>query len=983
MQLDPRGSRWRRWDPHIHAPGTILNDQFGGPHTLDDYLNRIETAVPTLEAVGVTDYLTTGGYEAVLEASRQGRVANLALLFPNVEMRLSIETRRSRGVNLHLLVSPDDPDHVAQLQRFLSRLDFDYKGDKYSCTRDELMRLGVAHSPGTTDPDAALRVGVNQFKVDFRQLRQEYDKSDWMKANSLVAVAGGTTDGTAGLQSEDASFAATRREIERFAHIIFSSSEQQAKFWRGDGSSSVGAIVREYGSLKPCLHGSDAHCLEDVGAPDLDRYTWLKGDATFETLRQACIEPGSRVSVGAAAPDSASQERTISRVTTEGAAWLLDSGLDINPGLVAVIGARGSGKTALADLIAHGAASNGPLDTPDSFLTRARPFLVNATVAVEWSTGDETGAGLAQRHEDIDAEVHYLSQQFVENLCSAEGTSDALVAEIEKVVFAAHPPTTRMESTSFEQLLDAHVGDTRRQREHLRARMDRLSEDVLAEWERKQHLPTKQRLLTQMRAALEQDQKLRAAIVNRGEQERAAYYDRLQVAISARERAIQAGAKRLQRLNHLTDAISRFRDSVFPAHKRDLESEFQDLAFTAPQWESFVIDFDGRPEEVVTDEKNRVAAAVDSMEQGDPAVTVSIAATPDELAMASLKELRASFEKVGAEIGVDRVNATKLKALNDRIANRQLEVDKAEREIELFEGAPERLTSLVEVRAEAYADYFQHVVAEEATLGALYRPLEAQLRDATETVGKLRLVVVRHVDLDGWAYRGEQLLDLRKSGKFKGRGALAAFAREELLPAWESGDAAAVSGAMARFRAEYDAAIVAQSSVDRETDPHGYHEWSLEVGRWLYSTDHIDVRYSFEFEGVPLAQLSPGTRGIVLLLLYLALDVDDFRPLIIDQPEENLDPRSVFAELVKLFRAARARRQVIIVTHNANLVVNTDVDQVIVATSTRQGEGQPPLFTYRSGSLENGAIRTDVCEILEGGEAAFRDRARRLRLSGF
>jgi energy-coupling factor transporter ATP-binding protein EcfA2 len=77
--------------------------------------------------------------------------------------------------------------------------------------------------------------------------------------------------------------------------------------------------------------------------------------------------------------------------------------------------------------------------------------------------------------------------------------------------------------------------------------------------------------------------------------------------------------------------------------------------------------------------------------------------------------------------------------------------------------------------------------------------------------------------------------------------------------------------------------------------------------------------------------LSPGTRGIVLLLLYLALDRDDDRPLIIDQPEENLDPKSIFDELVDCFRRAKLRRQIVIVTHNANLVVNTDADQVIIA----------------------------------------------------
>jgi predicted ATPase len=70
---------------------------------------------------------------------------------------------------------------------------------------------------------------------------------------------------------------------------------------------------------------------------------------------------------------------------------------------------------------------------------------------------------------------------------------------------------------------------------------------------------------------------------------------------------------------------------------------------------------------------------------------------------------------------------------------------------------------------------------------------------------------------------------------------------------------------------------------------------------------------------VDIERLSPGTRGIVLWLLYLAIDREDDRPLIIDQPEENLDPKSVFDELVERFRKARLQRQIIIVTRNPPL----------------------------------------------------------------
>ena len=149
---------------------------------------------------------------------------------------------------------------------------------------------------------------------------------------------------------------------------------------------------------------------------------------------------------------------------------------------------------------------------------------------------------------------------------------------------------------------------------------------------------------------------------------------------------------------------------------------------------------------------------------------------------------------------------------------------------------------------------------------------------------------------------------------------------------------------------------------------------------WLFGTDHVSVRYEVEYDGTDIRKLSPGTRGIVLLLLYLALDEADDRPLIIDQPEENLDPKSVNDELVPLFIEAKSKRQVIMVTHNANLVINTDADQIIVADAGPQQSGGLPPITYRAGGLENADIRKAVCDILEGGESAFRERARRLRV---
>src|SRR5882762_2603079 len=102
------GSRWQRWEPHVHTPGTVLNDQ-----------SALEEATPPIRAIGVTDYYSTACYERLCEAKRNGRVAACDLIFPNVEMRLGIGTLKGGFVNVHLLVCPDDRDHLTELHRFL------------------------------------------------------------------------------------------------------------------------------------------------------------------------------------------------------------------------------------------------------------------------------------------------------------------------------------------------------------------------------------------------------------------------------------------------------------------------------------------------------------------------------------------------------------------------------------------------------------------------------------------------------------------------------------------------------------------------------------------------------------------------------------------------------------------------------------------------------------------------------------------------
>lgn len=383
-----RGSEWHRWEPHIHAPGTLFNNQFKGPNAWSDYFTSLEQAAPVIRAIAVTDYYCTDTYQHfVREMKENGRLPEVALVFPNVELRLDVATVKERWTNIHLLVCPDDPKHVSEVERFLSRLRFEAFGDNFACTREDLAKLARKSKPELTDERAAFRHGASQFKVNFGKLREEYGRSDWAKENILIAVAGAETDGTSGIR--DANDATLRQEIEKFAHVIFASSPAQRDFWLGRKSGVGEDLLRErYDGCKPCLHGSDAHEQTTVAKPDGHRYSWIKGALEFDALRQACIDPAGRAYVGPHPPFRATPARVVAEVELTGADWAQTPKLALNPGLVAIIGARGSGKTALADAIAAGCdATDGRLSNA-SFIVRAREHLDGVGVRLSWETGD-------------------------------------------------------------------------------------------------------------------------------------------------------------------------------------------------------------------------------------------------------------------------------------------------------------------------------------------------------------------------------------------------------------------------------------------------------------------------------------------------------------------------------------------------------------------------------------------------------------------
>jgi DNA repair exonuclease SbcCD ATPase subunit len=143
-------------------------------------------------------------------------------------------------------------------------------------------------------------------------------------------------------------------------------------------------------------------------------------------------------------------------------------------------------------------------------------------------------------------------------------------------------------------------------------------------------------------------------------------------------------------------------------------------------------------------------------------------------------------------------------------------------------------------------------------------------------------------------------------------------------------------------------------------------DW-LEFYNYIFSLDYVEPFYELRISDKKLTQLSPGEKGALLFVFYLLLDKEDI-PLIIDQPEENLDNESIYKILTHFIKLTKKKRQVIIVTHNPNLAIVGDAEQIIFVSIDKEKGNN---LTFEAGAIENPIINKHASDVLEGTLKAF------------
>lgn len=932
----PKGSEWRRWDLHVHTKGTMKNDQFTSTTFNDFCIILFQKALEKgITAIGITDYFNIDNYTSVKEfvsniesdthfdTEEREQIKRIFIL-PNVELRMLPVTDSGRLVNIHCLFNPD---YVSRLENdFFGSIEYSAgSGKKCKMNRQGLIDLGKFLDSKLND-EKAYQKGINSFAVTHSDLQKLLDENIDFRKNVILAVSNSNKDGASALQKnydlfEDAaagSLDAVRKSIYKISDCIFSSNQEDIKYFMGSKTDDKKVVIDKCGSLKPCIHGSDAHTEKDLFKPDEQRYCWIKADLTFKGLKQLIYEPasGERVKISPIEPDQKDGYKVISKIKFSNTSDFPDE-IEFNKNLCSIIGSRSSGKSALLAYVAHSVDKefvekiiDGPGEGSDYHWDK-----IKINHSIEWGNG--------KSNDESPGNIVYIPQNY---LFKESKDSNEIKEKIKPALFKVLPgfkvkyAQAEKKIEGHNQQISEHVDDWFDLSDSIKSIDEKLKElgDNSSIKKEKKDIESKIQLLKDTYQLRNDDFKQYQEI--RASQSR--HNDRID--------AIKTELSQLSDVSEKSNIFSELKITLIPT-LTSLPKRLQDTIRKSLK----------EKEDGILMEVNKQAVDYKKSIEKEKKETEETISKINE----KNKEL---IEKYNKNIEIE-AHIEKLNKYNKIIK----EIDDAEKE---------------------------------------KKNSEDKLREREKAI--------------------KSVIDQRKSQI------------EELVTNMDNADPNILQGI--KFGVEYgfdeNFEIVTQKINIKETSnftenhkltidkirekPEGFlsdlysgeqkiirgHE-KKQVARDVLSLTE-KILFNAEMEGDKIGGFSeptmtPGKRALFLLRLILH-ESEDTWPLLIDQPEDDLDSRSIYDDIVPFLKKKKKERQIIMISHDANLVIGSDSEQVIVAnrhgTDRKNADGRQ--FNYLTGSLEysktkdvdcNDTLKAQgvcehACEILDGGKIAFEQR---------
>lgn len=1016
-----RGSEWRKWDLHIHSPASF---HWNGPRfdadpssqanasLVDEMIAALNAAEPAVFAL--MDYWTFDGWFALKRRlSEPGAPKLHKTVFPGIELRLAAPT--TCRLNAHVLFSDEVADQA--LRDFRAALQVEIVSRPLSDAslvelarkvgEDKLKVHGFKKADIDAEEQLALMAGSTIAEINCESYKVAIERVPNGQAIGFMPYD--TSDGLAEVKWQD-----------HYAYFLglFKSSP----IFESRNADLRGAFINEQtpGNSKWIRHfqaalenvprlvvsGSDAHRFIGVkGDNDKRGYgdfpsgkaTWIKADPSFRGLLQAIMEPAKRSFIGER-PQKVSEvtenktffidsvEVTKSPGGLTAGTWLDGCKLPLNHDLVAIIGNKGSGKSALADVIAL--LGNSRQKAHFSFLKKDRFRGKSGEPAkhfvgtLRWCDGSNESRNL---NDDPPADkvelVRYIPQGHFEELCNehVSGRSNAFERELRNVIFSHAGESIRLGALDFDQLIEQQERSFRDQLGEFRKDLKKLNEEISGIEDQLQPDVKRalQEQLTLKTRQIEEHNKIKPAQVLKPDEElnpeqKAAAADLERISVKLKELDQKAAeisvadsllARKLKAVQNLRERM-RLLERTYKQFQDDAATDLEVLGFKLSDVVS--LSLNNQPLEQITSsfpteqEALKAAASMNSeqktMLQAEQLTLNAKLNAPQLLYQQSLKALEEWSTKLGELTGTPAAPET-LKGLEARIAQ--------------IDSLPKTLAERREQRLKLSGDIFDILDSQRKARESLFKPVQDLIQGNTLIRDEYKLQFQATLGGSSEIVAASLFALIKRiSGEFRGEDESIA-AVKKIAEGFEFNSRTGVLGFITELNDR-----IASAAAGGEKTAVGIanilkkDKAASDVYDLLFGLSFLEPRYSLLFQDAHIEQLSPGQRGALLLIFYLLVD-KGHNPIILDQPEENLDNETVFSLLVPVLTEAKKKRQIIMVTHNPNLAVVCDSEQVIYSSFDRKSASR---IAYLAGAIENPAINSHVVNVLEGTKPAFDNR---------
>jgi hypothetical protein len=906
-----RGSEWRKWDLHVHAP---LGMQYSGYQTedgtdvLDAFCDVVENS--DVQVYGIAEYFSFESFKSFIERFNIRYPESHKCFFFNLELRLNESVNKElEEVNTHLIFNPDS---FGKVEKFLSNLYIvktGRDGAPISCTD--------LKTPDDFKSASVTRDAISEaFEITFGKKASRNDH--------FFVVTAANNDGLRPLRGKKRKEGISD-EIDKFSDAFFGGLQNIEYYQKTDRLEDKELKVPP----KPVLACSDAHTFKEfndyVGKRVTNEetqiihkdVTWIKADTTFEGLKQITYEtvPGERVSLGPLMPNLKEGYKVISKLKIEDPDF--PDEILFNGNMCSIIGSRSSGKSALLAYLAHSVdpilteeLTKGPGEGEDFHWEK-----IKTGHSVEWQN--------QKSNEDSPGKIVYAPQNY---LFDKSKDASEIKKKIEPVLFRTLPSF----SARFEQV----ERDIQACNQTIQAQTERWFE-----------------LSKTLDTLIEQ-------IKNIGDQK----------AIGSEKIDVEKEIEIFKKEHRLSDEdLTKYKEisenlSKLGGRKKQIDIELRKMLVVSKDrgyFDGVTTILSPALESLPGDIRNSIKSYLNATEQ-------EVLQTINARVLKYKNEILAEEKRVLKEIA-------KINTDNDAL------IKKHQKNIEL-QALVQRSTTLSE------------------SLNKILVKVEDQRSVRTQITECKEIITVKIEKRK--TYLDDLVNSMKEEKQDHGLGIKFGVECDWGL------NLEAVSSRV-NMRERTDFVWDTELQIDAIREKPGEFLSAVHYGRQKVISHNKKedvardvlaltekILFTAEMEGDRIggfseSTMSPGKRALFALRLIL-MESGDTWPLLIDQPEDDLDSRSIYDEVVPFLKTKKKERQIIMVSHDANLVIGSDSEQVIIANrhaNDRRNEDNKE-FNYFTGSLEYSQKKDETCEdtlnsqgvcehtceILDGGRVAFESR---------